>query len=218
MSLLDSLFQLLAPQLEGVELRRAWGPGWGSRLVRGPVVGGEVLSARWAGQSQETQVRLTVFAPEASQRRETAEVLEAAVRQCCPGCVELCREGEREDSQTRLGCLPLRLTFGSGGVAGLEVKLGGKTYPAAGAAVTSTFSGTPLTAVGEEEPFAWQDAQWSYQVELTGIHVPGLERMAAFTAEIGNDVYTGCRWKKLDPAGGKAVFQAAGRQGKEELA
>ena len=114
--------------------------------------------------------------------------------------------------------LPLRLTFGSGGVAGLEVKLGGKTYPAAGAAVTSTFSGTPLTAVGEEEPFAWQDAQWSYQVELTGIHVPGLERMAAFTAEIGDDVYTGCRWKKLDPAGGKAVFQAAGRQGKEELA
>ena len=69
-----------------------------------------------------------------------------------------------------------------------------------------------------EEPFAWQDAQWSYQVELTGIHVPGLERMAAFTAEIGDDVYTGCRWKKLDPAGGKAVFQAAGRQGKEELA
>ena len=70
MSLLDSLFQLLAPQLEGVELRRAWGPGWGSRLVRGPVVSGEVLSARWAGHSQETQVRLTVFAPEASQRRE----------------------------------------------------------------------------------------------------------------------------------------------------
>jgi len=194
MSLLDSLFQLLAPQLEGVELRRAWGPGWGSRLVRGPVVSGEVLSARWAGQSQQTQVRLMVFAPEASQRREIAEALEEAVRQCCPGCVELCREGER------------------------EVKLGGKTYPAAGAAVTSTFSGTPLTAVGEEEPFAWQDAQWSYQVELTGIHVPGLERMAAFTAEIGNDVYTGCRWKKLDPAGGKAVFQAAGRQGKEELA
>ena len=84
MSLLDSLFQLLGPQLEGVELRRAWGPGWGSRLVRGPVVSGEVLSARWAGQSQETQVRLTVFAPEASQRRETAEALEAAVRQCCP--------------------------------------------------------------------------------------------------------------------------------------
>lgn len=27
MSLLDSLFQLLGPQLEGVELRRAWGPG-----------------------------------------------------------------------------------------------------------------------------------------------------------------------------------------------
>ena len=112
-------------------------------------------------------------------------------------------KGSGEDSQTRLGCLPLRLTFGSGGVAGLEVKLGGKTYPAAGAAVTSTFSGTPLTAVGEEEPFAWQDAQWSYQVELTGIHVPGLERMAAFTAEIGDDVYTGCRWKKLDPAGGR---------------
>ena len=133
MSLLDSLFQLLAPQLEGVELRRAWGPGWGSRLVRGPVVSGEVLSARWAGQSQQTQVRLMVFAPEASQRREIAEALEEAVRQCCPGCVELCREGEREDSQTRLGCLPLRLTFGSGGVAGLEVKLGGKTYPAAGA-------------------------------------------------------------------------------------
>ena len=73
MSLLDSLFQLLGPQLEGVELRRAWGPGWGSRLVRGPVVSGEVLSARWAGQSQQTQVRLMVFAPEASQRREIAE-------------------------------------------------------------------------------------------------------------------------------------------------
>ena len=49
MSLLDSLCQLLGPELEGGELRRAWGPGWGSRLVRGPVVSGEVLSTRWAG-------------------------------------------------------------------------------------------------------------------------------------------------------------------------
>lgn len=48
--LLDGLLDFLSQQLEGVEFCRAWGPGWGSRLVEQPVVSGEVLSSQWTGE------------------------------------------------------------------------------------------------------------------------------------------------------------------------
>ena len=145
--LLDQVIQLLEEPLAGVELRRAWGPGWASRLLEGPVASGEVLSHHREGDRQETVLRFSLFAPEAQERREAAAALEAAVVQLCPGCVEIDREEEREDSQTRLPCLSLRLVF-AGGALGMVVKLGGKNYKAAGAVVSASQSGTELTSVG----------------------------------------------------------------------
>lgn len=219
--LLDGLLDFLSQQLEGVEFCRAWGPGWGSRLVEQPVVSGEVLSSQWTGEQGETVLRLSVFAPEAQALRQTADGLEQVLRQSCPGCVELLREEEGEDSQTRLHCLSLRLTFPTGdanGYEGVPVELGGKSYRAAGVSVAMSLSGNELVAIGEEVPFAVEDARWEYQVELRGIQAAGLERLAVFTAQIGDARYTGCRWKKLDLASGTAVFLASGCEGKEDLA
>lgn len=217
--LLDSLLELLEEKVTGVEFRRAWGPGWGSRLMEGTVASGEVLSRRWAGSSQETVVRLSLFGGDASRRREAAASIEEAVLAYCPGCVGLLQEEEKEDTQTRLSCLSLRMTF-TGGEAtsaqGMQVTLGGQAYTVAGAAVTVALSGEELTAVGEEIPFALRDAQREYQVELTGIQVQGLERMAVFTAQIGSTLYTGCRWKKLNYAQGTGVFLASGCEEQEE--
>ena len=89
--LLDQVIQLLEEPLAGVELRRAWGPGWASRLLEGPVASGEVLSHHREGDRQETVLRFSLFAPEAQERREAAAALEAAVAQLCPGCVEIDR-------------------------------------------------------------------------------------------------------------------------------
>ena len=116
--LLDGLLDFLSQQLEGVEFCRAWGPGWGSRLVEQPVVSGEVLSSQWTGEQGETVLRLSVFAPEAQALRQTADGLEQVLRQSCPGCAGLLREEEGEDSQTRLHCLSLRLTFPTGDANG----------------------------------------------------------------------------------------------------
>lgn len=219
--LLDGLLDFLSQQLEGVEFCRAWGPGWGSRLVEQPVVSGEVLSSQWTGEQGETVIRLSVFAPEARALRETADGLEQALRQSCPGCVGLLREEEGEDSQTRLHCLSLRLTFPTGdanGYEGIPVELGGKSYRVTGVSVAMSLSGKELVAIGEGIPFAVEDARWEYQVELRGIQAAGLERLAVFTAQIGDARYTGCRWKKLDLASGTAVFLASGCEGKEDLA
>lgn len=216
-NLLQELFQALGPRLEGVDLRPAWGPGWGSRLVEGPVLSGEVLSRRQAGGSGRDALRLTLFAPDASALEGAASALEEAVEEGCPGCLGLTRQAQRVDSATGLVCLPLELELGSGGVGGIPVKLGGWDYTAAGAAVTAALSGEALTAVGEEAPFAWRGGA-QYQVELSGLHAAGLERMALFTAQVGGVRYTGCRWKQLEPAAGKAVFLAAGCEGEGESA
>lgn len=217
--LLEQLLELLESQVAGVEFRRAWAPGWGSRLLEKPVVSGQVASHRRSGATTETEMRLSVFGPEASQREETASAVEEAVRVNCPGCGELSREEEQEDSVTKLPFLPLKLVFSSGsdvGVQGLTVILGGKSYTAAGATVSVSLSGEELVSVGEEVPFGMRNSQTQYQVELEGIDTTGLEGLAVFTAQVGSKVYTGCRWKKLDLQGGKATFLAANCEEKED--
>ena len=127
--LLEQLLELLESQVAGVEFRRAWAPGWGSRLLEKPVVSGQVASHRRSGATTETEMWLSVFGPEASQREETASAVEEAVRVNCPGCGELSREEEQVDSVTKLPFLPLKLVFSSGsdiGIQGLTVILGGK--------------------------------------------------------------------------------------------
>lgn len=217
--LLTELLALLSEKVEGVKFRKAWGPGWGSRLMDGPVVSGEVKSQRWAGSRLETVLRLSVFGPDAECREETVSVLEEVVQANCPGCQEILRGSQQEDTVARLPYLTLELTFLSGdgtGVQGITVVLGGKTLSAASVTVSLSLSGEALIAVGEDTPFAVRDAQTEYQVSLEGVDATGLERMAVFTAEIGNTLYTGCRWKKLDLQMGSAVFVATSCEEKEE--
>ncbi len=217
--LLGDLLILLKEKIQDVDFRRAWGPGWGSRLLEGPVVSAEVVSERWSGNSLETAMKLSVFAPDASLREKVAVSLEETVRANCPGCREVLRKGEQEDSITRLPFQTVELTFSGGeeaGVQGIPVMLGGKEYSAAGVTVSIALSGNELVAIGEDIPFAVRDAQTEYQVSLEGIDTTGLERLAVFTAEIGSTVYTGCRWKKLDLQTGNAVFLAANCEEKEE--
>lgn len=217
--LLEELLEFLRENLPEADVRWAWGPGWGSRLLERPVVSGQVYSHMRSGTAQETVLLLSVFAQDASTREETANSLETLLREKCPGCGEILREGEQEDSVTRLPCLTLRLTFSgeSGGtMQGVSVSLGGKTYSAAAVEVSVSLSGEALVAVGEEVPFAVRDAQTEYQVTMEGVHAAGLERLAVFNAQIGNTVYTGCRWKKLDFQKASATFLAAGCEEKEE--
>lgn len=214
--LLEELTQLFEEHLPQVDFRQRW--GWGSRLLEGPAASGETLSRKVTGDLAEVVLGFTVFAPEPSQRENTAAALESLAREYCPGCVEVLREEEREDSLTRLPCLPLRLVFHGGetvGIQGVPVVVGGKTYRAAEVSLSVSFDGTGITAVGEEVPFAWKDLELVYQVELSGIHGDGLELLASFTAEVGDAVYTGCRWKELDFAGRRAVFLASGCEKKE---
>ena len=42
--LLGDLLLLLKEKIQDVDFRRAWGPGWGSRLLEGPVVSAEVVT------------------------------------------------------------------------------------------------------------------------------------------------------------------------------
>ncbi|MGI6255299.1 MAG: hypothetical protein ACOYJZ_06660 [Acutalibacter sp.] len=215
--LLEELTQLFEEHLPQVDFRQRW--GWGSRLLEGPAASGETVSRTVTGDRAEVVLAFTIFAPEPSQRENTAESLEALARQYCPGCVEVRREEEREDSLTRLPCLPVRLVFTGGESAGLQgvpVTVGGKTYHAAEVSLSVSFDGTELTAVGEDVPFAVKDPAVQYRVELSGIHAGGLELLASFTAEVGDAVYTGCHWKELDFAGRKAVFLASGCEKKEE--
>ena len=213
--LLEQLLTLLEAQVEGVEFRRSWACGWGSRLVVKPVVSGAVVSRRRTGADLETVVRLSVFGPDASQREETAAAVEEAVMAKCPGCGSLAREEEQVDGVTKLPCLNLTLSF-AGDLQGLDVTLAGQARTASRAAVTVSLSGEELVAVGEEEPFAVENAQTQYQVELEGVDLTGLESTGVFTAQVGDRVYTGCRWKKLDLQEGTAVFLAAGCEEEDE--
>lgn len=217
--LMEELFALLQGSMKDVEFRKAWGPGWGSRLLEHPVVSGKVVSERWSGNSRETVMQLSVFAPDASQREEVGAALEELVWANCPGCREILRDGEQEDSLTRLPYFTVQLTFSGGeetSVQGIPLLLDGKPYSAAAVSVSVSVSGEELTAVGEEVPFAVRDARTEYQVALEGIETTGLERLSVFTAQVGNTEYTGCRWKKLDLQTGNATFLAARCEEKEE--
>ncbi len=217
--LLEELTQFFEEHLPQVDFRQRW--RWGSRLLEGPVVSGEILSRRVAGDRAEVVLGFTIFAPEPSQRENTANSLEALVRRHCPGCEEIRREEEREDRLTRLPCMVLRMVFRGGesvGMEGVPVIVGGSPYRVSGVSLSVVVSGTELTAIGEDLPFAVRDPKLQYRVELSGIDTSGLELMAVFTAEIGDRIYRGCRWKEWDVAGRNAVFLASGCEEKEGTA
>ena len=83
--LLEELLEFLRENLPEADVRRAWGPGWGSRLLERPVVSGQVYSHMRSGTAQETVLLLSVFAQDASTREETANSMETMLREKCPG-------------------------------------------------------------------------------------------------------------------------------------
>lgn len=218
--LLEGLLELFQENVENVDFRRAYDPGWGTRLLARPVVCGQVAAQRLQDGRQETELVFWIFAPEESQREQVLSALWSLLREQCPGCGELTRETGRTDNLTRHRCAVLRALFsGEEGLSlqGREILLGGKAYRAAGISVSLSLSGEELVSVGEEEPFALRDPGVQYQVELEGLqNASGLERIAVFTAQIGKARYTGCRWKRLELTAGKAVFLAANREEMEE--
>ena len=215
--LLAQVLECFAQQVPGVRFCRGYGPGWGTRLLTEPLVSGEVASQEREGESRETVLRFTLFPLEEAQGEQLLAQLWDLLPQRFPGCLRLEREPGAADSLTQLRKLAFRAVFGGGEDGqGLALVLGGKSCRASGATVKAAFSGKPLTAVGEESPFALEGAQGEYQVELRGLRTQGLERLASFTAQVGDREYTGCRWSRLELPQGTAVFTASGCKEKEE--
>lgn len=217
-NLLEQVLQLMETHVEGVTFRRGWQDSWGSRLLEGPVVCGEIASQKREGVRVETVLRFSLFAPQERQREEVAASLDQVIQTYCLGCSSSRWERVEADSLARLPSLVLELTFQGATLTpqGTQVVLGGKSYTAAGYSVEVSLSGEEITAVGEDVPFAVKEPRIEYRVELRGVAAQGLERMAVFTAQVGESTFTGCRWKTLDTDAATAVFIASGCQGKEE--
>ncbi len=150
--LLEGLLELFQENVENVDFRRAYDPGWGTRLLVRPVVCGQVAAQRLQDGRQETELVFWIFAPEESQREQVLSALWSLLREQCPGCGELTRETGRTDNLTRHRCAVLRALFsGEEGLSlqGREILLGGKAYRAAGISVSLSLSGEELVSVGE---------------------------------------------------------------------
>ena len=62
--LLEGLLELFQENVENVDFRRAYDPGWGTRLLVRPVVCGQVAAQRLQDGRQETELVFWIFAPE----------------------------------------------------------------------------------------------------------------------------------------------------------
>lgn len=218
LDLLDQVLAYFRNNVEDVEFRRAYDPSWGTRLLERPLVSGEVAAWRQEGQVQETTLRFSLFAPKEQQGEELLLTLWNLVADHFPSCCRLERESGKTDDITRLRYLGFQAIFlgGEENGQGVSLLLEGKSYSVAETSVSVHLTGNDLVAVGEEVPFGREGARLEYQVELEGLDTQGLERLTVFTAELGSGVYTGCRWKSLDLAGGKGIFLASGWQEKGE--
>lgn len=207
--LLEQVLACFREEVSGVEFRRGSASGWGTRLLTVPVVSGEVLSQRQEGDSRETVLQFSLFSVEREQGEELLSTLWSLLAEHFPGCTCLERGDGAVDSWTGLPLLAFRAVFGGPEDGqGVPLLLGGKACRAAAVKAQTVHTGEPLVAVGEETPFAWRNTGAAYQVELQGMSTQGLERLASFSAEIGDRVYTGCRWRQLEQPWGKAVFTA----------
>ena len=219
--LLSALLALFGGHLSGVDFLPAWDAQPGSRHLDRPLVTGEVDSEVVKPASKEVRLRFRIYLPAGQTARTGQEIFAEMCRlagEHYPGFSAIARGGADRDKTTGHLVIPCTLTFltdrESGGSApgeGLKVTLGGREYTADSAKVTMEFSGKELTSVWEADPFAVLDPAVRYVVELNGIAPEGLEKMAGFTAVIGEEpgtIYKNCRWKSMSTALKKAVFTA----------
>lgn len=218
-SLLESLLEQLAAEFPQGEFRAAYGTQGRSRRVEKPTVAGQVAEERWQPEGWRARLEFTLFLPRDTGPGEAEPLLsgiEAAAREASPAFAGVERGRIQADRATGCLAIPCALEFAGGdGADGLEITLGGKTYPAAGWSVAVAAEGRELVSVGESTAFAWEDPRTRYTVEITGIDTMGLERLASFTARLGEaqEEYAGCRWKSLGQ--NRAVFVSYERRSVE---
>lgn len=221
--LLDALLTLFKENIPEAEFRRAYPGAAQGRLPEQPVVTGEVDGETVKPGSEETRYRFRIFLPEEAGADRAEAVFAAMCRlagQRYPGFSAISRGAAERDRTTGLLTVSCTLSFftqsgGGGGAGGQKVLLGGREYLATGVKTSVNRKSQSLISVGETVPFAVIDGGTEYTVELEGIETQGLEALAGFTAELGENPvvrYTGCRWKSLSDALRKAVFISEHRE------
>ena len=216
---LAQLLALFREHIPQAEFRAGYQPAAAARVPALPVVAGEVDSEVLKPGSREIRLKFRIFLPP-DQGADRAEELFAAMCTLAaeeyPGFSAIARSAAQRDAVTGLLQVPCTLSFlsadgGDTPAGGVAITLGGRELTATGVRTTYAPKGTELVSIGEETPFATVGARTEYTVELDGVETLGLDRLAAFTAIIGDAVYENCRWKALSLTGGKASFVSAQR-------
>lgn len=219
---LAQLLALFGESVSEAEFRTGYRPAAAPRLPERPVVTGEVDSEVLQPGSREIRLKFRIFLPP-DQGPDAAEEIFSAMcalaAEQYPGFSAIARSAAARDSVTGLLEVPCTLSFlsadSSGGsdapTGGRTVTLGGRELTATGIRIAFAPKGTDLVSIGEETPFARAGELTEYTVELEGIETLGLDRLAAFTAVLGDAVYENCRWKSLSLTGGKASFVSSRR-------
>ncbi len=220
---LDRLLELFQGSVDGAEFRRAYPGAWGSRALRKPLAVGEVEGETVRPGADEVKLRFTIFLPDGTDGKRAEEIFSAMCAQAgkaYPGFSAISRGAAGRDKTTGLLSVPCFLTFlfqtgGGEGARGKKAVLGGREYWVTGVKTSMSRNADELVSIGETEPFALRERETEYTVELEGLDVSGLERLAGFTAEIGagpDSVYRNCRWKSLSDVLRKAVFVSSVRE------
>lgn len=212
--LLAELFGLFRPEFPKTEFREAYPPELCSRMPAGPLVSGTVAEEKTEGENWKARLDLRVFLPRTGAAEDGEPLLgrmTELAREHCPQFTGASRGAAVREKAAGFLEIPCSLFFSrSGGQSGgiRKAVLGGLEYTVSGAKTSISRKGEEIVSFGEEEPFAVRGERTAYTVELEGIDVDGLERLAGFTAELGEppEIYLGCRWKSLSPADRTAVF------------
>lgn len=216
--ILTELFEALRQSMPEVDFRTALSGEQKSRLIERITVTGQVEGEENSGGAWSAVLGLKVYLPRGSEPSEAEPVLEK-IAEAAGSYSQLSgikRGSPETDKVARLLTIPCALSFssasggggGGGGSGGAStVKLGGVEYPCSGWKTSITAQGEELISIGEVTPFAVRNSRVKYTVELYGIDCSGLERLASFSAELGDGtVYLGCRFKSISESEKKAAF------------
>lgn len=214
--LLEELLRLFRENISEADFSRAYPGVPGSRFLSRPAVTGEVDGETVKPGSEETRLCFRIFLPEntgADRAEQLFSSMCTLAGQRYPGFSAISRGAAGRDKTTGLLAVTCSLSFlaqkGGADAQGKKVVLGGLEYRVSGVKTSVSRKSQNLVSVGETEPFAVLGEETEYTVELEGLEVSGLERLAGFTAELGDTpdaVYHGCRWKSLSDVLRKAVF------------
>lgn len=216
--LLGQVMSQLKEKLPQVYLRECWVPGGPGRLPQKPVLAGQVGQESQEEDKWSARLDFTLYLPRGMDFAAGEGILAAAIQSVegVAGLAGFERQGFTPDTSTGLMMAACSFNFaGGGGVQGQTVSIGGIPQKVSGWQV-SVSPGRALTAIGEEEPFAWVGGV-TYTVALTGLDTQGLERLAGFTVELGGQVYMRCRWKTLEETRKGAVFLSNRRLDRGDL-